>query len=105
MSRITVVRPTICCCCGGCGAGVLTLLGALQPVGQKLHTNVVVVRLARAKLKFEIACYPNKVQEWRSGVCVCSHYVLRQLYEQACSRTRSPVKKTLMKSCKPTASS
>ena len=26
------------------------------------------VRTQRAKIKFEIACYPNKVQEWRDGV-------------------------------------
>jgi ribosome maturation protein SDO1 len=42
----------------------------IEPQGQKLHTNIAVVRLTRAKKKFEIACYPNKVQEWRTGVYV-----------------------------------
>ena len=39
------------------------------PMGQKLHTNLIVVRLKAAKQQFEIAAYPNKVQEWRAGMC------------------------------------
>lgn len=38
-------------------------------MGQKLHTNLIVVRLRLAKQQFEIAAYPNKVQEWRAGMC------------------------------------
>ena len=39
-------------------------------MGQRLHTNIVVVRLQRGKKRFEIAAYPNKVTEWREGMCV-----------------------------------
>ena len=28
------------------------------------------MRIQREDVKFEIACYPNKVQEWRDGMCV-----------------------------------
>eukprot|EP00736_Rhodelphis_marinus_P012419 Rmarinus@m.15952 len=38
-----------------------------QPVGQKLLTNVAVVRLKRKGIRFEIACYKNKVMSWRDG--------------------------------------
>jgi hypothetical protein len=38
-----------------------------QPVGQRKHTNIIIVSLHRGKKRFEIACYPNKVLEWRSG--------------------------------------
>jgi ribosome maturation protein Sdo1 len=31
-----------------------------------------VVRLKLAKQQFEIAAYPNKVQEWRGGMCALS---------------------------------
>ncbi|CAN1130346.1 Ribosome maturation protein SBDS [Linum perenne] len=40
----------------------------VQPVGQKRLTNVAVVRLKKHGNRFEIACYPNKVLSWRSGV-------------------------------------
>ncbi|CAL1362785.1 unnamed protein product [Linum trigynum] len=40
----------------------------LQPIGQKRLTNVAVVRLKKHGNRFEIACYPNKVLSWRSGV-------------------------------------
>ncbi|XP_078447513.1 sequence-specific DNA binding transcription factor [Wolffia australiana] len=40
----------------------------LQPIGQKRLTNVAVVRLKKHGLRFEIACYKNKVLSWRSGV-------------------------------------
>lgn len=39
-----------------------------QPVGQVLMTNVAVVRLRRGGKRFEIACYKNKVVNWRNGV-------------------------------------
>jgi ribosome maturation protein SDO1 len=32
-----------------------------QPIGQKRLTNVAVVKLKRHGLRFEIACYKNKV--------------------------------------------
>ncbi len=47
-------------------------MSAVQPMGQKLHTNLIVVRLKLAKQQFEIAAYPNKVQEWRAGMYVPS---------------------------------
>ncbi|XP_044476119.1 ribosome maturation protein SBDS [Mangifera indica] len=40
----------------------------LQPIGQKRLTNVAVVRLKKHGIRFEIACYKNKVLSWRSGV-------------------------------------
>jgi ribosome maturation protein SDO1 len=39
-----------------------------QPMGQKLLTNVSVVRLKKNATKFEIATYPNMVMAWRSGM-------------------------------------
>ncbi|GJE96829.1 Shwachman-Bodian-Diamond syndrome protein [Phanerochaete sordida] len=39
-----------------------------QPSGQIKLTNVSVVRLKKGGKRFEIACYKNKVQEWRNGV-------------------------------------
>ncbi|XVF39152.1 hypothetical protein PTKIN_Ptkin01aG0013000 [Pterospermum kingtungense] len=38
----------------------------VQPIGQKRLTNVAVVRLKKQGLRFEIACYKNKVLSWRS---------------------------------------
>ncbi|GLT74882.1 hypothetical protein SLA2020_466470 [Shorea laevis] len=40
----------------------------VQPVGQKRLTNVAVVRLKKHGMRFEIACYKNKVLSWRSRV-------------------------------------
>ena len=31
-------------------------------------TNIAVVRLKKGGKRFEIACYRNKVADWRSGV-------------------------------------
>ncbi|KAI0762369.1 Shwachman-Bodian-diamond syndrome protein [Fomes fomentarius] len=39
-----------------------------QPSTQIKLTNVSVVRLKKGGKRFEIACYKNKVQEWRNGV-------------------------------------
>ncbi|KAH7916481.1 SBDS protein C-terminal domain-containing protein [Hygrophoropsis aurantiaca] len=39
-----------------------------QPSNQIKLTNVSVVRLKKGGKRFEIACYKNKVQEWRNGV-------------------------------------
>ncbi|KAH7430350.1 hypothetical protein KP509_09G094900 [Ceratopteris richardii] len=40
----------------------------VQPIGQKRLTNVAVVRLKSHGMRFEIACYKNKVLSWRSRV-------------------------------------
>lgn len=40
----------------------------VQPSNQIKLTNVSLVRLKKAKKRFEIACYKNKVLEWRSGI-------------------------------------
>ncbi|KAI5120228.1 hypothetical protein M0805_000042 [Coniferiporia weirii] len=39
-----------------------------QPSNQIKLTNVSIVRLKKGGNRFEVACYKNKVQEWRSGV-------------------------------------
>lgn len=38
-----------------------------QPVGQKRLTNIAIVRLRSHGKRFEIACYKNKVLNWRDG--------------------------------------
>ncbi|KAL5703736.1 hypothetical protein ACHQM5_022254 [Ranunculus cassubicifolius] len=40
----------------------------VQPVGQKRLTNIAVVRLKKHGMRFEIACFKNKVLSWRSGL-------------------------------------
>lgn len=42
--------------------------GIKVPVGQKRLTNVAVVRLKAGGKRFEIACYKNKVINWREGI-------------------------------------
>ncbi|CZR54272.1 probable SDO1 Protein required for cell viability localised to cytoplasm and nucleus [Phialocephala subalpina] len=39
-----------------------------QPSNQIKLTNVSLVRLKKTKKRFEIACYKNKVLEWRNGI-------------------------------------
>ncbi|KAH0356459.1 Shwachman-Bodian-diamond syndrome protein, partial [Aureobasidium melanogenum] len=39
-----------------------------QPSNQIKLTNVSLVRMKKGKKRFEVACYKNKVLEWRSGV-------------------------------------
>lgn len=39
-----------------------------QPMSQIKLTNVSLVRMKKGKKRFEIACYQNKVQDWRNGV-------------------------------------
>jgi ribosome maturation protein SDO1 len=39
-----------------------------QPSNQIKLTNVSLVRLKKGKKRFEVACYKNKVLEWRSGI-------------------------------------
>ena len=36
-----------------------------QPIGMKFYTNISIVRLKLGKSRYEIACYKNKVQDWR----------------------------------------
>ena len=38
------------------------------PVGQKLLTNVTVVKYTKDGNQYELACYKNKVESWRAGV-------------------------------------
>ena len=42
--------------------------GIPQPLGQKRLTNVAVVRIKKGGKRFEIACYKNKVVNFRNGV-------------------------------------
>jgi len=39
-----------------------------QPVGKVLLTNEAIVRIKKGGKRFEIACYKNKVLNWRNGV-------------------------------------
>jgi ribosome maturation protein SDO1 len=39
-----------------------------QPVSQVPLTNVSIVRLRRNGIKVELACYPNKVSDWRDNI-------------------------------------
>ena len=39
-----------------------------QPVSQVPLTNVAIVKLKKNGIKFEIACYPNKVSNWRDNI-------------------------------------
>ncbi|KAG8834374.1 hypothetical protein FRC17_009049 [Serendipita sp. 399] len=39
-----------------------------QPSNQIKLTNVAIVRLKKGGKRFEVACYKNKIQEWRNGV-------------------------------------
>lgn len=36
-----------------------------QPVGQKLLTNIAVVKLKKQGKSYQLACYQNKVSDWR----------------------------------------
>ena len=40
----------------------------ITPINQVRLTNVALVRLKRAGKRFEIACYKNKVVNWRQGL-------------------------------------
>lgn len=40
---------------------------AFPCAGQKRLTNIAVVRLKKGGKRFEIACYKNKVLDWRQG--------------------------------------
>ena len=41
---------------------------AWTPINQVRLTNIAVVRLKREGKRFEVACYKNKVLDWRSGI-------------------------------------
>ena len=43
-------------------------MSSFTPVNQVRLTNVAIVRLKRGGKRFEIACYKNKVVNWRNGV-------------------------------------
>ncbi|KAI8867628.1 Shwachman-Bodian-diamond syndrome protein [Ramicandelaber brevisporus] len=43
-------------------------MGIFQPSTQIKLTNVSIVRLKKGGKRFEVACYRNKIAEWRSGV-------------------------------------
>jgi len=41
--------------------------GVKQPVTQKRLTNIAIVKYKSHGKRFEIACFPNKVVDWRAG--------------------------------------
>jgi len=43
-------------------------MSIFTPVNQVRLTNVALVRLKRGGIRFELACYPNKVTSWRDKV-------------------------------------
>jgi ribosome maturation protein SDO1 len=43
-------------------------MSGFTPVNQVRLTNVALVKLKRGGTRFEIACYKNKVVNWRNGV-------------------------------------
>lgn len=45
----------------------MPMCGLFQPIGQVRLTNVATVRLKANNVRFEIACYKNKVLNWKSG--------------------------------------
>jgi len=38
------------------------------PLNRKTLTNIAIVRLKIGGKRFELACYPNKVEEWKRGI-------------------------------------
>lgn len=44
------------------------MVGALfQPINQVKFTNVAIVKYKYKGKKFEIACYKNKIIDWKNG--------------------------------------
>ena len=39
--------------------------GIKTPTNQKILTNIAVVKMKKCGKRFELACYKNKVQDWR----------------------------------------
>ena len=54
--------------------------GRGEPVGQKRHTNIAVVRMKKAGFRFEVACYKNTVMAYRSGAETDVDEVLQSKY-------------------------
>lgn len=54
-------------CRKGARQGALTETSRYA-AGQKRLTNIAVVRMKKHGKRFEIACYKNKVVNWRNGV-------------------------------------
>ena len=48
--------------------GLLTLVCRYATAGQKRLTNIAVVRYKKKGKRFEVACYKNKVVNWRNGM-------------------------------------
>jgi ribosome maturation protein SDO1 len=46
--------------------------GVKQPISQVRLTNIVFVRYDVGNQRFEIACFPNKVLDWRRKMYVLS---------------------------------
>jgi len=42
--------------------------GIKTPTNQKILTNIAVVKMKKCGKRFELACYKNKVQDWRDGI-------------------------------------
>jgi len=49
------------------------------PNTQKRLTNIVVVRLQKDGKRYEVACYPNKIEEWRRKIEIDIDEVLQRL--------------------------
>jgi ribosome maturation protein SDO1 len=49
------------------------------PNTQKRLTNIVVVRLQKNGMRYEVACYPNKIEEWRRKIETDLDEVLQRL--------------------------
>jgi len=43
-------------------------MSIFTPVNNKTLTNIAVVRFKKGAARFELACYPNKVQSWRTKI-------------------------------------
>ncbi|KAL0136987.1 hypothetical protein V8B55DRAFT_1160645 [Mucor lusitanicus] len=53
-----------------------------KPNTQIKLTNVSIVRLRKGGKRFELACYKNKVMEWRSNV-YCKSTMCLSTYQRA----------------------
>jgi ribosome maturation protein SDO1 len=55
-------------CASASRLSLLRMSGIKQPVSQVRLTNVAVVRLRVGGRRYELACYKNKLSDWREGV-------------------------------------
>lgn len=53
---------------GNCARATQPCVWPAPPAGQKRLTNIAVVRYKSHGKRFEIACYKNKVLNWRNGM-------------------------------------